>query len=76
LYFKGIVKDPTAPGSFGTWLSYSASNHPAAVSFVIMDFFLFFGVAVLTMVQASQVKDALLMGFFFFNNHVSNGIVS
>jgi palmitoyltransferase ZDHHC13/17 len=53
------MKDQAAPGSFGTWLSYSASSHPAAVSFIIMDLFLFFGVAVLTMVQASQVKDDL-----------------
>ncbi|KAJ4758096.1 S-acyltransferase [Rhynchospora pubera] len=50
-----IVKDPAAPDSFGTWLSYSASNHPGAVSFLIMDLFLFFGVSVLTIVQASQI---------------------
>lgn len=58
------MKDPAAPDSFGTWLNYSASNHPAAVSFVIMDLFLFFGVAVLTLVQASQVKDILFYVIF------------
>ncbi|KAJ3679152.1 hypothetical protein LUZ60_017163 [Juncus effusus] len=50
-----ILRDPAAPSSFGTWLTYSATNHPGAVSFLIMDFLLFFGVAVLTLVQASQI---------------------
>ncbi|XP_010913354.1 protein S-acyltransferase 24 [Elaeis guineensis] len=51
-----IVKDPTASTSFGAWLSHSATYHPGAVLFLIMDFFLFFGVAVLTVVQASQIS--------------------
>nr|CAD1831830.1 unnamed protein product [Ananas comosus var. bracteatus] len=51
-----IVKDPSAPSSFGAWLNYSATRYPGAVSFLIMDFFLFFGVAVLTVVQASQIS--------------------
>ncbi|CAL9112169.1 unnamed protein product [Musa textilis] len=50
-----IVKDPSPP-SFGGWLSHNASEHPGAISFLIMDFFLFFGVAVLTAVQASQIS--------------------
>uniref|UniRef100_J3MG81 S-acyltransferase n=1 Tax=Oryza brachyantha TaxID=4533 RepID=J3MG81_ORYBR len=50
-----IVRDPASPASFVPWLSYSAFNHPGALSFLIMDLFLFFGVAVLTVVQASQI---------------------
>lgn len=49
-----IVKDPSPP-SFGGWLNHNATEHLGALSFLIMDFFLFFGVAVLTVVQASQV---------------------
>ncbi|KAG1363979.1 Protein S-acyltransferase 24 [Cocos nucifera] len=52
----GIAKDPTAPTSFGAWLSHSATHHPGAISFLMMEFFLFFGVAVLTVVQASQIS--------------------
>nr|XP_029121947.1 protein S-acyltransferase 24 isoform X2 [Elaeis guineensis] len=51
-----IAKDPTAPTSFGAWLSHSATHHPGAISFLLMEFFLFFGVAVLTVVQASQIS--------------------
>ncbi|THU73878.1 hypothetical protein C4D60_Mb04t27480 [Musa balbisiana] len=51
-----IVKDPSPP-SFGGWLNHNATDHPGALSFLIMDFFLFFGVAVLTVVQASQISQ-------------------
>ncbi|CAL9052285.1 unnamed protein product [Musa banksii] len=51
-----IVKDPSPP-SFGGWLNHNATEHLGALSFLIMDFFLFFGVAVLTVVQASQISQ-------------------
>ncbi|XP_008795828.1 protein S-acyltransferase 24 isoform X2 [Phoenix dactylifera] len=51
-----VVKDPTASTSFGAWLSHSATYHPGAILFLMMDFFLFFGVAVLTVIQASQIS--------------------
>ncbi|CAA7407499.1 unnamed protein product [Spirodela intermedia] len=50
-----ITRDPTSPTSFGGWVSHAASQHPGAITFLMMDFFLFFGVAVLTVVQASQI---------------------
>ncbi|KAL6603056.1 hypothetical protein ACP70R_043417 [Stipagrostis hirtigluma subsp. patula] len=50
-----IVRDPASPPSFGSWIRYSAFHHPGVVAFLAMDFFLFFGVAVLTVVQASQI---------------------
>uniref|UniRef100_A0A0E0HU34 protein S-acyltransferase n=1 Tax=Oryza nivara TaxID=4536 RepID=A0A0E0HU34_ORYNI len=52
---SGMVRDPASPASFIPWLSYSAFNHTGALSFFIMDLFLFFGVAVLAVVQASQI---------------------
>ncbi|CAK9166772.1 unnamed protein product [Ilex paraguariensis] len=45
-----------APSSFGAWLNHAGSQHLGAISFVISDFFLFSGVAVLTVVQASQIS--------------------
>ncbi|KAG2607479.1 hypothetical protein PVAP13_4NG249400 [Panicum virgatum] len=50
-----IVGDPDSPSSFGDWIHYYAFQHTGVVSFLAMIFFLFFGVAVLTVVQASQV---------------------
>jgi len=50
-----IVRDPNSPSSFGAWIHYSAFQHPGVVSFLALDCFLFFGVAVLTVVQASQI---------------------
>nr|DAD27281.1 TPA_asm: hypothetical protein HUJ06_028749 [Nelumbo nucifera] len=41
---------------FGAWMSYVSTQHIGAMSFLIVDFFLFFGVAVLTIVQASQIS--------------------
>ncbi|GAB2260793.1 hypothetical protein Droror1_Dr00011648 [Drosera rotundifolia] len=51
-----ICNDPSAPSSFGAWLNHTGTHHIGAVSFVVMDTFLFFGVAVLTFVQASQIS--------------------
>uniref|UniRef100_A0A2P2M1H3 S-acyltransferase n=1 Tax=Rhizophora mucronata TaxID=61149 RepID=A0A2P2M1H3_RHIMU len=53
-----VLTDPAAPSSFGAWLSHLGMHHVGALSFLIVDFFLFFGVAVLTAIQASQVSQA------------------
>ncbi|PKA62445.1 S-acyltransferase TIP1 [Apostasia shenzhenica] len=51
-----MATDPTTPSSVGAWLNISATRHPGALLFLVMDFFLFFGVAVLTVVQAQQIS--------------------
>ncbi|KAK9149562.1 hypothetical protein Scep_008319 [Stephania cephalantha] len=51
-----LVTDPASPSSFGAWMYHVGNNHVGAMSFLIMDFFLFFGVAVLTVMQASQIS--------------------
>jgi palmitoyltransferase len=51
-----VLTDPLAPSSFGTWVNYVGKNHIGAISFLIADFFLFFGVFALTVVQASQIS--------------------
>nr|APR64358.1 protein S-acyltransferase 24-like [Populus tomentosa] len=51
-----VLTDPFAPSSLGAWVNHAGSHHIGAISFLIMDFFLFFGVAVLTVVQASQIS--------------------
>ncbi|CAN1159348.1 Protein S-acyltransferase 24 [Linum perenne] len=51
-----IVSDPVAPSTFGGWLNHASSHHVGAITFLAVDFFLFFGVAVLTVVQASQIS--------------------
>ncbi|KAH1057385.1 hypothetical protein J1N35_035450 [Gossypium stocksii] len=51
-----IVKDPSAPSSFFPWMNYAVSHHVGAISFLIVIFFLFFGVAALTVIQASQIS--------------------
>ncbi|KAJ6849729.1 protein S-acyltransferase 24 [Iris pallida] len=51
-----LATDLSAQKSIGAWINYSATHHPGAISFLIMDFFLFFGVAVLTVVQGSQIS--------------------
>ncbi|KAJ6857464.1 protein S-acyltransferase 24-like [Populus alba x Populus x berolinensis] len=51
-----VLTDPFAPSSLGAWINHAVSHHTGAISFLIMDFFLFFGVAVLTIVQASQIS--------------------
>ncbi|XVF48000.1 hypothetical protein PTKIN_Ptkin03bG0155100 [Pterospermum kingtungense] len=61
LSYTGILTDPTTPSSFVAWMNHATSHHVGAISFLIVDFFLLFGVATLTVVQASQVLfDALL----------------
>ncbi|TVU08302.1 hypothetical protein EJB05_41702 [Eragrostis curvula] len=50
-----MVRDPASPSYFGGWVRYSAAHHTGAVLFIAMDLFLFFGVAMLTVVQASQI---------------------
>ncbi|KAF5175963.1 S-acyltransferase [Thalictrum thalictroides] len=54
--FIRILTDPTAPSSFGAWMNHAGGHHTGAVSFLLVDIFLFFGVAVLTVVQASQIS--------------------
>ncbi|XP_058111442.1 protein S-acyltransferase 24-like [Magnolia sinica] len=51
-----IFTDPIAPTSFGAWANHASTHHTGAMSFLIVDFLLFFGVAVLTIVQASQIS--------------------
>ncbi|KAM0969284.1 hypothetical protein ACFX13_017834 [Malus domestica] len=51
-----VLSDPLRPSSFGAWINYVATSHVGALSFLIVDFLLFFGVAVLTVVQASQIS--------------------
>ncbi|KAH0450729.1 hypothetical protein IEQ34_021421 [Dendrobium chrysotoxum] len=63
-----IATDPTAPSSFGAWLSHSAIHHPGALSFIVMVFLLFFGVAVLTIVQAQQISRNIT------TNEMANGM--
>ena len=60
----GVLSDPSAPSSFGAWVSHVASNHVGALSFLIIEFCLFFSVAVLTVVQASQVFFGLFVYFY------------
>ncbi|KAH1033837.1 hypothetical protein J1N35_046011 [Gossypium stocksii] len=50
-----IVTDPLAPSSFFPWINHAFTHHIGAITFLIVDFFLFFGVAALTVVQASQI---------------------
>jgi palmitoyltransferase len=50
-----IVTDPLAPSTFGSWLNHAGTQHIGASSFIISLFFLFSGVAVLTVLQASQI---------------------
>lgn len=52
----GVLTDPAAPSTFGAWINHAGTHHIGAIAFLIVVFFLFFGVAVLTVVQASQVK--------------------
>ncbi|KAE7997649.1 hypothetical protein FH972_002264 [Carpinus fangiana] len=51
-----LLTDPLAPPSFGAWINHASTHHVGAISFLIVEFLLFFGVAVLTLVQASQIS--------------------
>ncbi|KAE9601770.1 putative protein S-acyltransferase [Lupinus albus] len=55
-----LLTDPLAPSSFGAWIQYIGKDHVGAVSFLIADFFLFFGVFALTVVQASQIARNIM----------------
>lgn len=50
-----LYMDENAPVGTGAWLRHVASNHPGALSFVIIDVFLLFGVSTLTGLQATQI---------------------
>ncbi|TYJ32111.1 hypothetical protein E1A91_A05G014700v1 [Gossypium mustelinum] len=52
-----ILTDPMAPSSFLQWMNHAGIHHISAISFLIVDFLLFFGVATLTAVQASQISQ-------------------
>ena len=56
IYNAGVLTDPMAPSSFGAWVNHAGSQHIGAISFLLVDFFLFTGVAALTAMQASQVR--------------------
>lgn len=68
MLLAGILTDPLAPSTFGAWMNHAATHHIGAVSFLVVDFFLFFGVAVLTVVQASQVYSCGILGFGFYSS--------
>uniref|UniRef100_M4CDL5 S-acyltransferase n=1 Tax=Brassica campestris TaxID=3711 RepID=M4CDL5_BRACM len=51
-----VLSDPSAPSSFGAWISHVATNHVGALSFLIVESCLFFSVAVLTVIQGSQIS--------------------
>ncbi|KAL8197667.1 hypothetical protein R6Q57_024315 [Mikania cordata] len=50
-----IVTDPLAPSSFGAWLQHVGNQHTGVLLFLFSEFFLFIGVAALTVIQISQV---------------------
>ncbi|KAL9223942.1 hypothetical protein vseg_000025 [Gypsophila vaccaria] len=51
-----VLTDTTAPSSFGAWLNHAGTHHAGAIAFLVAVFFLFSGVAILTVVQASQIS--------------------
>ncbi|CAM8963173.1 unnamed protein product [Rhodiola kirilowii] len=51
-----ILTDPSAPSSLRAWLNYVGTNHVGILGFLLVDSFLFTGVAILTAVQASQIS--------------------
>ncbi|KAE8688147.1 Protein S-acyltransferase 24 [Hibiscus syriacus] len=51
-----ILMDPMAPSSFLPWMNHAGTHHIIAISFLVVDIFLLFGVAALTSVQASQIS--------------------
>ncbi|KAL1822726.1 hypothetical protein DCAR_0310566 [Daucus carota subsp. sativus] len=51
-----VLTDPLAPSSFGAWLNHAGNQHIGAIAFIILDSFIFPGVAILTIVQASQIS--------------------
>lgn len=53
--FQRLAADQSSPSSFRPWMNHLAAQHPGALAFLIMDFLLVFGVAMLTGIQASQI---------------------
>ncbi|KFK33845.1 hypothetical protein AALP_AA5G067400 [Arabis alpina] len=51
-----VLTDPLAPSTFGAWMRHVAATHVGALSFLVVEFCLFFSVAVLTVIQASQIS--------------------
>ncbi|WCJ29949.1 Ankyrin repeat family protein with DHHC zinc finger domain [Euphorbia peplus] len=51
-----VLTDPAAPLTFRPWINHAVTHHVGAISFLTVDCFLFFGVAVLTAIQASQIS--------------------
>ncbi|XP_028760732.1 protein S-acyltransferase 24 isoform X2 [Neltuma alba] len=51
-----ILTDPLAPSSFGARIQYAFTHLVGATSFLVVDFFLFFSVFVLTVLQANQIS--------------------
>jgi ankyrin repeat protein len=50
-----LYVDQNAPSGTGPWLRHVAAHHAGALSFFCIDFFLLFGVATLTGLQATQI---------------------
>lgn len=63
LHISGVLTDPLAPSSFGAWLNHAGTQHIGAIIFLLADFFLFSGVTVLTVTQASQVCFLVFCAF-------------
>ncbi|KAF7806456.1 Protein S-acyltransferase 24 [Senna tora] len=51
-----LLTIPLPTSSFGAWIQYAGTHHVGALSFLMADCFLFFGVFVLTVVQANQIS--------------------
>ncbi|KAH7854155.1 hypothetical protein Vadar_010862 [Vaccinium darrowii] len=51
-----VLTDPLAPSSFGAWLKHAGNQHVGAISFLMVDSFLFYGVAALTYRLVSQIS--------------------
>ncbi|KAF1001848.1 protein S-acyltransferase 24-like [Apium graveolens] len=51
-----LLTDPLAPAAFVPWVKHAYEQHIGAVAFLFWDSFLFPGVAILTVVQVSQIS--------------------
>nr|GMC65140.1 protein S-acyltransferase 24 [Ipomoea batatas] len=73
-----VLTDPVAPSSFGAWLNHAGTQHIGAIIFLLADFFLFSGVTVLTVTQASQVVSEtwgrLLISRNITTNEMANAL--
>ncbi|XP_054806106.1 protein S-acyltransferase 24-like isoform X2 [Prosopis cineraria] len=52
-----ILTDPLAPSSFGARIQFAFTHLVGATSFLAVDFFLFFNVLFMTVVQANQISQ-------------------